>query len=120
MPLPLGSVCQPYLGSLTPLGSPISTRRASARALVHGIRSQPFVCDRAVKVPLYPFACKFAKETLGFLRINPLSYSLARKPLFSYKQTPDFFNNHRIGPNFVFQTSKLVYFLSFSYELQIE
>jgi hypothetical protein len=35
-------------------------------------------------------------------------------------QAPDLFINHRFGPNFVFQTSKLVYFISFSYELQIE
>jgi hypothetical protein len=66
-----------------------------------------------VEVARYPFASKFAKETLGFLRINPSSYTLVRRPLFSYKQIPDLFSNHGIGPNFVFQTSKLVYFISF-------
>jgi hypothetical protein len=44
---------------------------------------------------------------------------LARRPLNSYKQTPALLNNYRIGPIFIFQTSKLVYFISFSYELQI-
>ena len=37
----------------------------------------------------------------------------------SYKQTPGLLNNHRMGLSFIFETSKLVYFIYFSYELQI-
>jgi hypothetical protein len=42
-----------------------------------------------------------------------------RRPLSYYKQTLVLLNNYRFGLNFVFQTPKLVYFISFAYELQI-
>jgi hypothetical protein len=110
--LPLGLARQSYPRSLT--------SRAHLSALVHRIWSRSFVRDRAVEMARYPFTCKFVKETLDFLVINPPSCKFARRPLSSYKQTPDLLNNHRIRPSFVFQTSKLVYFMSFSYELQIK
>jgi hypothetical protein len=47
------------------------------------------------------------------MRINPSSLGFMSRILVSYKQTPDLLNNHIFGLNFVFQTSKLVYFIFF-------
>jgi hypothetical protein len=58
-------------------------------------------------------------DPLGFPRINPLSLVFACRPLKSCRLNPRLINNHIIRPIFIFQTSKLVYFISFSYELQI-
>jgi hypothetical protein len=44
----------------------------------------------------------FVKETLSFLKINPLSLVFARRPLRFCRKAPDLFIYHRIGPNFVF------------------
>jgi hypothetical protein len=70
--------------------------------------------------PDTPSRGRFAKETLGFLKTNPSSLSFARRSLFSFKQTTNLLINHRFRPNFVFWTPKLVYLISFKYELQIE
>jgi hypothetical protein len=58
--------------------------------------------NRTIGITPYPFACNFVKETLGFLVINLLSCSLARRPLYSCRQTPSLFINHRFRPSFVF------------------
>jgi hypothetical protein len=98
---------------------PVSVRCAPSPSRVRVTWSWPFICDLMVEIARYPFTCIFVKETLGFSRINPPSCVLAHRPVNSYNQTPGFLNNHRIELNFIFQTSKLVYFISFSYKLQI-
>jgi hypothetical protein len=62
----------------------------------------------------------FAKRTLSSRVIEPTVLRLYAQAPKLYKQTPALLNNYRIGTIFIFQTSKFVYFISFSYELQIE
>jgi hypothetical protein len=66
-----------------------------------------------------PLFGSFAKETLGFMRINPPSFVFSRRPLHFCRKTPNLLVYRRIGPSFVFCIPKLVYFISFAYELQI-
>jgi hypothetical protein len=70
--------------------------------------------------PRTPSCGSFAKEILSSRVIEPTVLRFYTHAPISYKHTPDLLDNHRFGLNFVFQTSKLVYFISFSYKLQIE
>jgi hypothetical protein len=98
---------------LAPVKCIILNKLVSPIICVGQFNHQNLTRKRFDPISLSPFTCKFAKETLSFLRINPSSLGFACRPLDSYKQTPDLLNNRRFGPNFVFQTSKLVYFISF-------
>jgi hypothetical protein len=93
---------------------------ARVRALARGSNLGRRSWIRRLRRPCTPSRGSFAKEPLEFPGINPTSLEFVRRPLESYKWTPGLLNNDRFGLNFVFQTSKLVYFISFSYELQIE
>jgi hypothetical protein len=85
------------------------------------VRVGHFVCWLELLLLLIPGFCLALVRLVafGFPTINLSSYVLAHRPLNSYNQTPIFLNNHRIGLSFIFQTPKIVYFISFSYELQI-
>jgi hypothetical protein len=108
------------LRSLTALARWSLHARARVRALTRGSNLDRRSWIRWLRRPHTPSRDGFAKEPLGFLGINPPSLEFARRPLESYKRTRDLINNQRFGLNFVFQISKCVYFISFSYELQIE
>jgi hypothetical protein len=56
---------------------------------------------------------------LGFLRIEPAVPRLYAQVPELLQTYPILLNNYRIGLNFVFSTPKLVYFICFTYELQI-
>jgi hypothetical protein len=117
VPLALGPTGSPPR-SLTALAR--WSVRARARALARGSNPDRRSWIWRLRRPHTPSRGGFAKELLQFPGINPLSLEFACRPLESYKHTPSLLNNHRFGLNFVFQTSKLFYFISFSYELQIE
>ena len=73
-----------------------------------------------IEKPEYPFAVvDLLKTPLGFLRIEPTVLRLYAQSLELLQTDPILLNNYRSGLNFVFQTPKLVYFISFAYELQI-
>jgi hypothetical protein len=61
----------------------------------------------------------FCLRPLGFLRIEPAVLRLYAQVRELLQTDPILLNNYRIGLNFVFSTPKLVYFISFTYELQI-
>jgi hypothetical protein len=91
-----------------------------ARMLAHGSNLSHRSWIRRMRKHWTPPRDGFAKEPFRFPGINPSSLEFECKPLESYKRTPVLLNNHRFGLNFVFQTSKLDYLISFSYELQIK
>jgi hypothetical protein len=98
--------------------TPIAHLTARARSL----RSD---CGRSsaigwMRFPRTPSRGRFAKETLDFLDINSSSLVFARRPLSICRKAPALLFYRRIGPSFVFSIPKLVYFISFAYELQIE
>jgi hypothetical protein len=62
----------------------------------------------------------FVQETLNFLRFNPSSLVFARRPLWFFIKAPNLLVYRRIRPSFVFWIPKLVYFISFAYELRIK
>jgi hypothetical protein len=70
--------------------------------------------------PGYPFVVVVLLKTpLGFLRIEPVVLRLYTQVHELLQTDPILLNNYRIGLNFVFSTFKLVYFIDFTYELQI-
>jgi hypothetical protein len=64
--------------------------------------SGSLIRDQTVGTAPYPFSCNFVKETIAFPGINRPSFSFARRPLVSCKQTPNLLINHRFRLNFVF------------------
>jgi hypothetical protein len=70
--------------------------------------------------PDTPSRGSFIKETLSLFRINPPSLVFARRPVYSCRLNLGLLNILRIRPNFIFWIPKLVYFISFAYELQIQ
>jgi hypothetical protein len=88
--------------SLTSLACWSARARVYARA--HLLRSNlghwsTIVRSRSVDTPSRG---RFAKEPLGFPRINPPYLVFIRRPLYSCNQTPDLLINHVFRPNFVF------------------
>jgi hypothetical protein len=79
--------------------SPPLIPRSRARSLKsnHG-RSSAMGWMRLTRTPSRG---SFAKETLGFLKINPPSLVFVRRPLYFCRKTPNLLVYYRIRPSFV-------------------
>jgi hypothetical protein len=114
--VPLGPAYQPYPRSLTPRTHlSVLAARPRPRARLWDLNS---IVDRGSDgwgdpVP-HSRGC-FAKEALGFVRINPSSLGFACMPLDSYKQTPGLLNNHRFGLTLYFKLQNL--FISYLFHM---
>jgi hypothetical protein len=120
-PLTLGPIGQPIF----PPESLATLARLSALvgASTHTLALRFYLGRRStierLRIPRTPSHGRFVKETLDFLEINPSSLVFARRPLSFCRKAPDLLVYRRNRPSFVFWIPKLVYFISFSYELQI-
>jgi hypothetical protein len=75
----------------------------SARARAHSLTSNRGRSSAVgwMRLTRTPSRGSFAKETLGFLRINPSSLVFTRMPLYFCRKTPSLLVYRRIRPSFV-------------------
>jgi hypothetical protein len=67
----------------------------------------------------YPFVWSFCLRTPLVLGNQPAVLCFSAKVPVLFRIAPGLLFNYKFSLNFIFQTSKHVYFISFSYELQI-